>query len=305
MDADTVLHCKGTRADGQPCQRTQFGTWGFCHQHINQMHEQESGDGEEVPLSSSVENPLVAVESLLPRCSAQAASTGNRCKKLVSVEGQTFCPAHGGLQIKPVGNRLAQCAAISKRSGRQCKNRIQVAGETMCAVHGGASKFKANTIATEKSEEDNAALVCASIQSACLFYLTEVHPRLLCKCSARDPCAGLQMTQCFQRLSKLILSDAQQKKSCNNRASVIIVQAESKALLPLMPRGEHAAFAELFTAVGMFGAKNVAMLALAFECLQQRDHGKMEDDNNKDAFDSSSEVADNEPEIVGEEEEVF
>jgi hypothetical protein len=73
------------------------------------------------------------------RCHAISNSTRTRCKKMVSVVGQRFCPSHGGTQIR-AKIILAMCSAISKTTRQPCKNHVAVMGQKFCNHHGGLAK---------------------------------------------------------------------------------------------------------------------------------------------------------------------
>lgn len=266
MDVQT---CQGKRADGSDCQRTQINNQGFCYQHVSQAGHSaaaaSSANSEMEDIGNSNNDSSSSQQEQgdqdMPRCSAVAATTRKRCKKLVSFASETFCPAHGGKQNK-VRTVLPMCQAISKRTGQACKNHVSIAGQTLCSHHGGSAKTttKVQTMMQVTQGNNNKQgyhQVWAAIQSACLDHLTETHPQSQCKCTKQKPCKGLQMVAWFQKLAKLA--------TASGGGGGDILQVSITDLAMFAPTSQDGLFGELFLAVKLFGADNIAFLPTLFD----------------------------------------
>jgi len=157
-------------------------------------------------------------------------SKGKDCRKYVSVEGETFCPTHGGeskssvqekKKSKPTSQQKSsqkhsvmsqrsgkeakkKCSKICGTTGNQCKLSISRPGERFCPRHGGLTK-NGSAMKNPRSPIPWAALHFASLN----FVIVE---HSLCKCDPRlSPCKSMQIILWIQQLSSL-LSKAPSKK---------------------------------------------------------------------------------------------
>jgi hypothetical protein len=218
------------------------------------------------------------------RCHAISNSTRTRCKKMVSVVGQRFCPSHGGTQIR-AKIILAMCSAISKTTRQPCKNHVAVMGQKFCNHHGGLAKTSSiveqqpniaypmtnpitlfppspNTVSATMTTTvpltAPSTAVWSAIQACCVTYLLDVHPLLQCVCTPNEPCKGMALIKWIQPLARLAQSSP----------GLSILNASAKDLVAFVPTAANKhPFADLYLAVEMFGS-NISFLPQLFKHIQ-------------------------------------
>jgi hypothetical protein len=247
---------------------------------------------------SSVAGDAVAPVSTkgdLPRCTAIAKSTGQRCCKRVSLTGETLCPRHGGRQIKLVST-LPMCEAISKSTRSQCLNRVSFAGQTRCSFHGGSSLRLAVAPSPEQQpatftpsmkptivlrEEYENPRGWAEIQTRCLQYLIDDHPKSQCKCStSAEPCQGIRLVMWAQALVQLAQQQQhnQLETQQQQQGSSSIFDAKVSDLVKFIPSNmvgndNKSLFSDLYLAVSMFGS-NIFFLPRFYQHIQHEASGQ-------------------------------
>jgi hypothetical protein len=226
----------------------------------------------------------------LRRCAGVARTTNLQCKKRVSFLGEEFCPAHGGRQIKaPV--TLPMCAAISKTTRQGCRNHVVFVGEQFCSHHGGGAgmaKRAVAAVARNAVPSQTGVTIGATIgagevlpnwtemQSQCLVFLTETHPKSKCGCNAlSEPCQGMKLVLWAQSLVALAQQQQQQQSASSNVSaasapvSASIFEAKPGELTKFIPRkGTADPFGDLYAAVALFGS-NILFLPRFFQHIQK------------------------------------
>jgi hypothetical protein len=169
------------------------------------------------------------------KCSGKTKS-GKDCKNDVSVEGETFCPTHGGetkasheekqkslRKQNPKQNNQNQkqnqnpkqkqnhpmqkqkhnpskkktCEKICSTTKKQCKLFVSLKGEKFCPRHGGLTKSGV------VMRVPRSPIPWAALHSACLNFVVIEHS--LCKCEPRiSPCKSMQIMIWLQQLSSLV-----------------------------------------------------------------------------------------------------
>jgi hypothetical protein len=291
--------CRGTKSDGSNCTRTLgLNAGGYCYQHTQQDIIAPS-----TPVAPPVAPPVQSANSFTressstfgsnnnsnnepeqdaqQRCSATATTTRTRCKKLVSMAGERFCPAHGGAQLK---QKVASpmCNAVSQRSGEACKNHISVAGEAFCSHHGGKRKtvqrlliqapptssllsMFTNPLLIPRGSSSNLQDVnWTNIQNACVHFVLDTHIHSKCNCvSTEQPCRRIVILQWVQALSKLA--------SASPGASIVSAHASDLAMfIPTTAATDNTTsslFSDLYIAVEIFGT-DISFLPHLFKHIQ-------------------------------------
>jgi hypothetical protein len=242
--------------------------------------------------SSSINNSNLTSDSLddqpqqqeLQQCNAIAASTRVRCRKFASLPGQTYCASHGGAQLRPKVV-MPPCQAISQRSRQPCKNSASD-GSSFCSHHGGQAKsirrilvqqqgpmpqvrqptttlhrmatVRSATQALDSSSASAMDVNVTSLQTKCLQFLVEGHPKSKCPCTTDAPCTGLALAKWAQ----LVISLAQ-----NAPGSSIFAVSQTR-LASLAPHSHNDLFADLFEAVNLFGS-DVFFLPQLYQHMQR------------------------------------
>ena len=178
---------------------------------------------------------------------------GKDCKNNVSLDGEKFCPAHGGAsKSKAKANNSKSSNKTSKKSNQQekpkpmskaknnnkiqcskncttgdrCKLYVSLLGEKYCPRHGGLTK-NGSVMKAPRSPIPWAALHSASLN----FVIIE---HSLCKCDARlSPCKSMQIMIWLQQLSSIV-SESQRKKVLNYPSAASLRKWIEKAPLKKM-----------------------------------------------------------------------
>jgi hypothetical protein len=169
------------------------------------------------------------------KCSGKTKA-GKDCKNDVSVEGETFCPTHGGEtkasheekqkhqknkkqnqnqkqnqkqndqknpkqkhtpMQKQKQNKKKTCEKICSTTKKQCKLFVSLKGEKFCPRHGGLTKGGV------VMKSPRSPIPWAALHSACLNFVLVEHS--LCKCEPRiSPCKSMQIMIWLQQLSSLV-----------------------------------------------------------------------------------------------------
>jgi hypothetical protein len=250
------------------------------------------GSGSSVAADAVV--PVTTTKGDLPRCTAIAKTTGQRCCKLVSFAGEIKCPRHGGKQIK-LPSTLPMCGAISKTSRQPCLNRVHFAGQTRCAVHGGSTLRLAVASMTPQVHQQPATFTpplkpqqhnmlreeyenprgWAEIQAQSMKYLMETHPKSQCKCaSTAQACSGMRIVMWAQALLQLAQQQQQQLETQQQpgSSSASIFDAKVSDLVKFIPTNmagndNKNLFSDLYLAVSMFGS-NIFFLPRFYQHIQ-------------------------------------
>ena len=178
---------------------------------------------------------------------------GKDCKNNVSLDGEKFCPAHGGAsKSKSKANNSKSSNKTSKKSnqqekpkpmskaknnnkiqcskncttGERCKLYVSLLGEKYCPRHGGLTK-NGSVMKAPRSP-----IPWAALHSACLNFIIIEHS--LCKCDARlSPCKSMQIMIWLQQLSSIV-SESQRKKVLNYPSAASLRKWIEKAPLKKM-----------------------------------------------------------------------
>jgi hypothetical protein len=168
------------------------------------------------------------------KCSGKTKS-GKDCKNDVSVEGETFCPTHGGetkasyeekqKYLRKQNQKQNQkqnakqnpkqkqnqkpspmqkqnplkkiCEKICSTTKKQCKLFVSLKGEKFCPRHGGLTKSGV------VMKSPRSPIPWPALHSACLNFVLVEHS--LCKCEPRiSPCKSMQIMIWLQQLSSLV-----------------------------------------------------------------------------------------------------
>lgn len=223
---ENQIVCQGVTSDGQACKRGQSSSAGngFCFQHQSQgilqqqevVLEQLEQDSMEMDVDMDVESSSSSSseeddeEETLTRCTAIATTTKLRCKKLVSLAGETLCPAHGGQQLRAKLN-LAMCQARSKTTRQPCKKHVNFAGERFCSHHGGRKVNDAApaivnqpvAVLTQPKQENEVEPNWNALNQASMTFLLVTHQEQGCECTLSHPCKGMALVHWVQLLIKL------------------------------------------------------------------------------------------------------
>jgi hypothetical protein len=287
-----VTSCKGKTAGGLSCNRTtRLNDQGYCFQHSNQQQQQKEGDaaqsssdkGSQEEEEGEVEEEEEEVEEVeeeveaFPQCQAVAATTKQRCKKLVSVAQERFCPAHGGQQLK-IKLVRAPCQAVSHHSNSPCKSKVSAAREIFCRHHGGKSKsarkvqlgaivpaiaavIAAPAIPQQQQQPQNNDVNWAQVQGVCLQFVMETHPQSGCQCTPDQPCKQFALVKWVQRAAKV---------AQRSPGGLLVAAITTADLAPLAPENNNDLFADLFLAVQLFGGDNMTVVSQVFQRIQQQ-----------------------------------
>lgn len=275
---ENQIVCQGVTSDGQACKRGQSLSAGngFCFQHQSQgilqqqeVLEQLEQDSMEMDVEMEVESSSSSSssseeddeEETLTRCTAIASTTKLRCKKLVSLAGETLCPAHGGQQLRAKLN-LAMCQARSKTTRQPCKKHVNFAGERFCSHHGGRKVNDAApltivnqpaAILAQREEEPN----WNALNQASMTFLLVTHQEQGCECTLSHPCKGMALVHWVQLLIKLAQDNASLVSSSSN-ASILSVK-NPNVFISLTPAHNTnnspscTLFGDMYLAVEIFG----------------------------------------------------
>jgi hypothetical protein len=333
MESLAASSCRGLTKTGTQCARqVNLSENGYCYQHVDQDNEPESpAQLPSLDPPSAVPEPFTIPATFNPvlvtpspvrqsdgnsnndddsqqqsvddtdqkgRCHAISNSTRTRCKKMVSVVGQRFCPSHGGTQIR-AKIILAMCSAVSKTTRLPCKNHVAIVGQKFCNHHGGLAKTS-SIVEQQNMQQQNIAypmtlnpvtlfppspntvtmtttaplalanpavtkIIWSEIQASCVNYLLDVHPMLQCVCTPNEPCKGMALIKWIQPLARLAQSSP----------GMSILNASAKDLVAFVPTAANKhPFADLYLAVEMFGT-NISFLPQLFKHIQdeQRKRG--------------------------------
>ncbi len=237
--------------------------------------------------SSVAADAPVTTKGDLPRCTAIAKTTGQQCCKRVSLSGETKCPKHGGKQIKLVST-LPMCGAISKSTRQPCQNHVSLAGQKYCSFHGGATFRATAAVAPQQPatftpsikqqqplrEEYENPRGWAEIQTQCMRYLMDTHPKSQCQCATTaEPCQGMRIVMWAQTMVQF----AQDHSSSGSS----IFDAKASDLVKFIPSTQpgnndntkNNLFSDLYQAVSIFGS-NIFFLPRFYQHIQHEASGE-------------------------------
>jgi hypothetical protein len=284
---ETQIICQGVTSDGQACKRGQSSSAGngFCYQHQSQgilqqqevVLEQLEQDSMEMDIDEEDEDhqdeedeededeghQQEEEEETLTRCTAITSTTKLRCKKLVSLAGETLCPAHGGQQLRAKLN-LAMCQAQSKTTRQPCKKHVNFAGERFCSHHGGRKVNDAAPPAIVVTNQPAATLtlpkeepVWNALNQASMTFLLVTHQEQGCKCTLSHPCKGMALVHWVQLLIKLAQDNVSLVPSTTLSS---ILSVKNPSVFILLTPGHNTnnspsctLFGDMYLAVEIFG----------------------------------------------------